>query len=69
MPKVDDELFFHMMKKIIRLSYTDKGLQMITRERRRHRNFLLLPDIGVKLADIRKGELSAEEKLQTQRKH
>lgn len=63
MPKVDAELFFHIDEKNNSVDLTDKGIQMITREGE-DPEFFVLPDIGVKLADIEKGELSPDEKLQ-----
>ena len=63
MPKVDAELFFHIDEKNNSVDLTDKGIQMITREGE-DPEFFILPDIGIKLADIEKGESSPEEKLQ-----
>jgi len=63
MPKVDAELFFHIDEKQNQVDLTDKGIQMITREGE-DPEFFVLPDIGVKLAEIEKGELESEEKLQ-----
>ena len=63
MPKVDAELFFHIDEKNNSVDLTDKGITMITREGE-DPEFFVLPDIGVKLADIEKDGLSTEEKLQ-----
>jgi len=63
MPKVDAELYFHIDEKNNSVDLTDKGIQMITREGE-DPEFFVLPDIGVKLADIEKSELTNEEKLQ-----
>ena len=63
MPKVDAELFFHIDEKQNQVDLTDKGIQMITREGE-DTEFFVLPDIGVKLAEIEKGELTSDEKLQ-----
>jgi preprotein translocase subunit SecA len=63
MPKVDEELYFQIDEKNNSVDLTDRGIQMITREGE-DPEFFILPDIGVKLADIEKGELDAEEKLQ-----
>lgn len=63
MPKVDAELFFHIDEKNNSVDLTDKGIQMITREGE-DQEFFVLPDIGVKLADIEKSDLGTEEKLQ-----
>ena len=62
MPTVDSELFFHIDEKQNQVDLTDKGIQMITREGE-DPEFFVLPDIGVKLAEIEKGELNPEEKL------
>jgi preprotein translocase subunit SecA len=63
MPKVDEELYFHIDEKNNSVDLTDKGIQMITREGE-DPEFFIIPDIGVKLADIEKSEASPEEKLQ-----
>ena len=63
MPTVDAELFFHIDEKQNQVDLTDKGIQMITREGE-DPEFFVLPDIGVKLAEIEKSDLSNEEKLQ-----
>ena len=63
MPRVDEELYFQIDEKNNSVDLTDKGIQMITREGE-DPEFFILPDIGVKLADIEKSELDAEEKLQ-----
>ena len=62
MPKVDAELYFQIDEKNNSVELTDKGIQMITREGE-DPEFFVLPDIAVKLADIEKSELGAEEKL------
>lgn len=63
MPKVDEELFFHIDEKNNSVELTDKGIQAITRSGE-DPDFFLLPDIGVQLTEIEKSEASAEEKLQ-----
>jgi preprotein translocase subunit SecA len=63
MPKVDEELFFHIDEKNNQVELTDKGIQTITREGE-DPEFFIIPDIGIKLADIEKSELAPEEKLQ-----
>src|SRR3984885_2228610 len=63
MPQVDKELYFAIDEKNNQVELTDNGIQMITREGE-DPEFFIIPDIGVKLADIEKSELSAEEKLQ-----
>jgi preprotein translocase subunit SecA len=62
MPKVDEELFFHIDEKNNQVELTDKGITLITKSGE-DPEFFILPDIGVKLADIDKGNLSADEKL------
>jgi preprotein translocase subunit SecA len=63
MPKVDSELFFSIDEKNNSVDLTDKGIHTITREGE-DPEFFVLPDIGIKLADIEKSEMSAEEKFQ-----
>src|SRR6202163_5025700 len=63
MPVVDAELFFHIDEKNNSVDLTDMGIQMITREGE-DPDFFIIPDIGVKLADIEKSEFTPEEKLQ-----
>ncbi len=59
---VDDELLFHIDEKNNSIDLTDKGLNMITRTGE-DTEFFVLPDIGVKLADIEKSSISVEDKL------
>jgi preprotein translocase subunit SecA len=63
MPKVDEELYFHIDEKNNSVELTDKGIQAITKSGE-DPEFFLLPDIGVQLAEIDKHEIPAEEKLQ-----
>jgi preprotein translocase subunit SecA len=63
MPKVDSELFFSIDEKNNSVDLTDKGIHTITREGE-DPEFFVLPDIGIKLADIERSEISAEEKFQ-----
>ena len=64
MPKVDEELFFHIDEKNNQVELTDKGIQAITKSGE-DPDFFVLPDIGVQLAEIEKNEsLIADEKLQ-----
>ena len=63
MPIVDRELFFHIDEKNNQVDLTDKGIQMITREGE-DPEFFVIPDIGVKLSDIEKSDLTPEDKLQ-----
>jgi preprotein translocase subunit SecA len=60
---VDEELLFQIDEKNNSVDLTDKGLNMITRSGE-DPEFFILPDIGVKLADVEKSEAPAEEKLQ-----
>src|SRR5687768_11490664 len=62
MPKVDEELFFHIDEKNNQVELTDKGINLITKSGE-DPEFFILPDIGIKLADIEKSNLSADEKL------
>src|SRR5574343_330274 len=64
MPKVDEELFFHIDEKNNKVELTDKGIQAITKAGE-DPDFFVLPDIGVQLAEIDKNEsLQSEERLQ-----
>jgi len=60
---VDEELLFHIDEKQNSVDLTDKGLNTITRAGE-DAEFFVLPDIGVKLAEIEKGSVTNEEKLQ-----
>ena len=60
---VDEELLFHIDEKNKSVELTDKGLAMITRSGE-DPEFFVLPDIGVKLAEVEKSVATAEEKLQ-----
>ncbi len=60
---VDEELLFHIDEKNNQVDMTDKGLATITRSGE-DPEFFVLPDIGVKLAEVEKSTASAEEKLQ-----
>jgi preprotein translocase subunit SecA len=64
MPKVDEELFFHIDEKNNSVDLTDKGIQMITKSGE-DPNFFILPDISIQLnaIDTMTASLSAEEKL------
>ena len=63
MPKVDSELYFTIDEKNNSVNLTDMGIQMITREGE-DPEFFILPDIGIKLAEIEKSDLGGDEKLQ-----
>ncbi|MBI5373065.1 MAG: preprotein translocase subunit SecA [Sphingobacteriales bacterium] len=60
---VDDELLFHIDEKNNSVELTDKGLAMITRSGE-DPEFFVLPDIGVRLAEVEKSASTADEKLQ-----
>ena len=62
MPEVDKELFFHIDEKNNQVELTDKGINLITRAGE-DPEFFILPDIGVKLADIEKTIEDADAKL------
>jgi preprotein translocase subunit SecA len=63
MPKVDEELFFHIDEKNNSVDLTDKGIHMITKAGE-DPNFFILPDISVELNAIdTDASLSADEKL------
>ncbi|MEO7293508.1 MAG: preprotein translocase subunit SecA [Ginsengibacter sp.] len=62
MPEVDNELYFHIDEKNNQVELTDKGINLITKSGE-DPEFFILPDIGVKLAEIEKSDLSADEKL------
>ena len=64
MPKVDEHLYFHIDEKNNQVDLTDKGINLITKAGE-DTEFFILPDIATKLADIDKGNLTAEEKLQS----
>lgn len=63
MPLVDQELFFVIDEKNNSVQLTDKGITLITGSGE-DPEFFIMPDIGVKLAEIEKGTASAEEKLE-----
>jgi preprotein translocase subunit SecA len=60
---IDEELFFRIDEKNNSVELTDKGLNMITKSGE-DPEFFVLPDIGVKLADVEKSNASVDEKLQ-----
>ncbi|HRF23962.1 MAG TPA: hypothetical protein PLR98_07360, partial [Chitinophagaceae bacterium] len=57
---VDEELLFKIDEKNNSVDLSDRGLNMITRSGE-DPEFFVLPDIGVKLAEIEKSEISNEE--------
>ncbi|MET0393674.1 MAG: preprotein translocase subunit SecA [Chitinophagaceae bacterium] len=60
---VDEELLFHIDEKQNSVDLTEKGLTMITRAGE-DPEFFVLPDIGVRLAEVEKSGEPAENKLQ-----
>jgi len=60
---VDEELLFTIDEKNNQVDLTDKGLTMITKGGE-DPEFFVLPDIAVKLGDIEKSSMPADEKLQ-----
>ena len=62
MPKVDEELLFHIDEKNNSVDLTDKGIAMITKSGE-DVDFFVLPDIGVRLAEIEKADSNPEEKM------
>ncbi len=59
---VDEELLFHIDEKNNSVELTDKGLTIVTRSGE-DPEFFVLPDIGVKLAEVEKSENNPEDKL------
>ena len=59
---VDEELLFQIDEKNNSVDLTEKGLTMITRSGE-DPEFFVLPDIGVKLAEVEKSAASADDKL------
>ncbi|MEO9003457.1 MAG: preprotein translocase subunit SecA [Ginsengibacter sp.] len=60
---VDDELYFVIDEKNNQVQLTDKGIALITKSGE-DPEFFIMPDIGVKLAEIEKSSAPAEEKLE-----
>lgn len=60
---VDDELFFVIDEKNNQVQLTDKGIALITKSGE-DPEFFILPDIGMKLAEIEKSDFTPEEKLE-----
>ncbi|MEO5564999.1 MAG: preprotein translocase subunit SecA, partial [Chitinophagaceae bacterium] len=59
---VDGELLFHIDEKQNSVDLTDKGLNVITRSGE-DPDFFVLPDIGIRLAEIEKSAITTEDKL------
>jgi preprotein translocase subunit SecA len=62
MPKVTDELYFIIDEKNNQIELTEKGLDLIS-DSVDDISFFILPDVGSKIADIEKSDLSDREKL------
>ncbi len=62
MPKVDEELYFHIDEKNNSVDLTDRGIAAITRSGE-DPDFFLLPDISISLSDVDRAEITPEEKL------
>ncbi|WP_336516966.1 preprotein translocase subunit SecA [Pollutibacter soli] len=62
MPKVDEELYFHIDEKNNQVELTEKGLHQITKGGE-DPNFFVLPDLSTQLSEIEKEGLEAEELL------
>ena len=63
MPKVDEELYFHIDEKTNSVDLTDRGLQMITKAGE-DPSFFIMPDLSIQLAEVEKQDTTPEEKLQ-----
>jgi preprotein translocase subunit SecA len=59
---IDEDLLFHIDEKNNSVELTDKGIAMITKSGE-DPDFFILPDIGVRLAEVEKSEMNADEKL------
>ncbi len=62
MPKVTDDLYFIIDEKANSIELTDKGLDLIA-DSVQDASFFVLPDVGSKIADLEKQNLSEKEKL------
>ena len=62
MPKVDEDLLFYIDEKNNSVDLTDKGIAVITKSGE-DPDFFIMPDIGMKLAEIEKAEGTADEKM------
>jgi len=62
MPKATDALFFIIDEKANSIELTEKGLDLIS-DSVEDVSFFILPDVGSKIADIEKSEISDREKL------
>jgi preprotein translocase subunit SecA len=62
MPKVTDELYFIIDEKANSIELTEKGIDLISTSVE-DSSFFILPDVGSKIADLERSELSDFEKL------
>jgi len=62
MPKVTDELYFIIDEKANSIELTEKGIDLIS-DSVSDSSFFILPDVGSKIADIEKSDISEREKL------
>ncbi|WP_129718358.1 preprotein translocase subunit SecA [Pedobacter sp. SYP-B3415] len=62
MPKVDEQLFFHIDEKNNQVELTEKGIELITQSGE-DPGFFVLPDVGTEIAELEKSDLSGEEKV------
>ena len=62
MPKVTEELYFVIDEKANSIELTDKGLDLISTSVE-DSSFFILPDVGAKIADIEKSDMTERERL------
>jgi preprotein translocase subunit SecA len=62
MPKVTEELYFVIDEKANQIELTEKGLDLIS-DSVEDASFFILPDVGSKIADLEKSNLSEREKI------
>ncbi|MDR2887674.1 MAG: preprotein translocase subunit SecA [Bacteroidales bacterium] len=62
MPKVTDELYFIIDEKANSIELTDKGLDLVSTSVE-DSSFFILPDVGTKIADIEKSDMTEGERL------
>ena len=62
MPKVTDELYFIIDEKVNSIELTEKGLDLISNSVE-DASFFILPDVGSKIADLEKTNLTDREKI------
>ena len=61
MPLVDKELYFVINEKNNLVELTEKGIDLLTGEGE-DKNFFVMPDLGVEMAEIEKADMDGEEK-------